>query len=129
MTPWNVARQAPLSMGFSRQEYRSGLPFLLWERPESLIEYSSPLHPRPPSSLLCPRCFSFLHCTYHCTWHHFSVGHLPLITECGFHRLGDAVCPVQSPQPLILLQSTFSIKVGRKTEDGNVKGTPHPSGS
>ena len=26
-TPWTVARQAPLSMGFSRQEYWSGLPF------------------------------------------------------------------------------------------------------
>ena len=25
-TLWTVARQAPLSMGFSRQEYRSGLP-------------------------------------------------------------------------------------------------------
>ena len=26
-TPWTAARQAPLSMGFSRQEYWSGLPF------------------------------------------------------------------------------------------------------
>ena len=26
-TQWTVARQAPLSMGFSRQEYWSGLPF------------------------------------------------------------------------------------------------------
>ena len=26
-TPWTVARQAPLSMGFSRQEYWSQLPF------------------------------------------------------------------------------------------------------
>ena len=26
--PWTVARQAPLSLGFSRQEYWSGLPFL-----------------------------------------------------------------------------------------------------
>ena len=26
-TPWMVAYQAPLSMGFSRQEYWSGLPF------------------------------------------------------------------------------------------------------
>ena len=26
MTPWTVAHQAPLSMGFSRQEYWSGLP-------------------------------------------------------------------------------------------------------
>ena len=25
-TLWTVARQAPLSMGFSRQEYQSGLP-------------------------------------------------------------------------------------------------------
>ena len=27
VTPWTVARQAPLSMGFSRHEYWSGLPF------------------------------------------------------------------------------------------------------
>ena len=26
-TPWTVARQAPQSMGFSRQEYWNGLPF------------------------------------------------------------------------------------------------------
>ena len=26
-TPWTVACQVPLSMGFSRQEYWSGLPF------------------------------------------------------------------------------------------------------
>ena len=29
VTPWIVAHQAPLSMGFSRQEYWSGLPILL----------------------------------------------------------------------------------------------------
>ena len=28
--PWIVACQAPLSMGFSRQEYCSGLPFPVW---------------------------------------------------------------------------------------------------
>ena len=27
MTPWAVGRQDPLSMGFSRQESESGLPF------------------------------------------------------------------------------------------------------
>ena len=26
-TPWTVAHQAPLSLGFPRQEYCSGLPF------------------------------------------------------------------------------------------------------
>ena len=29
VTPWTVAHQAPQSMEFSRQEYWSGLPFLL----------------------------------------------------------------------------------------------------
>ena len=28
VTPWTVTRQAPLSMGFPKQEYWSGLPFL-----------------------------------------------------------------------------------------------------
>ena len=27
MTPWTISHQPPLSMGFSRQEYWSGLPF------------------------------------------------------------------------------------------------------
>ena len=27
VTPWTVAHQTPLSMGFPRQEYWSGLPF------------------------------------------------------------------------------------------------------
>ena len=33
-TPWNVALQAPLSMGFSRQEYWGRLPF---PPPEDLL--------------------------------------------------------------------------------------------
>ena len=27
VTPWTIANQAPLSMGFSKEEYWSGLPF------------------------------------------------------------------------------------------------------
>ena len=42
-TPWTVAFQAPLSMGFSRQEYWSGLPFPLpGELPDPGIEPGSP---------------------------------------------------------------------------------------
>ena len=42
-TPWTVAHQAPLSMGFSRQEYWSGLPFLSpGDLPDSGIEPGSP---------------------------------------------------------------------------------------
>ena len=42
-TPWTVARQAPLSMGFSRQEYWSGLPFPSpGDLPDPGIEPGSP---------------------------------------------------------------------------------------
>ena len=43
MTLWTVAHQAPLSMGFSRQEYWSELPFLSpGDLPNPGIEPSSP---------------------------------------------------------------------------------------
>ena len=32
-TPWTIAHQAPLSMGLPRQEYWSGLPFLIKSMP------------------------------------------------------------------------------------------------
>ena len=42
-TPWTVACEAPLSMGFSRQEYWSGLPFpSLGDIPEAELEPASP---------------------------------------------------------------------------------------
>jgi len=43
VTPWTVAYQALLSMGFSRQEYWSGLPFLSpGDLPNPGIEPRSP---------------------------------------------------------------------------------------
>ena len=36
VTPWTVAYEVSPSMGFSRQEYWSGLPF---PSPESLLEF------------------------------------------------------------------------------------------
>ena len=57
-TPWTVAYQAPLSVGFSRQEYCSGIPFpspgIL---PNAGIEHKSPalqadsLPSEPPEKL------------------------------------------------------------------------------
>ena len=55
-TPWTVARQAPLSLGFSRQEYWSGLPF---PSPGAL--------PNPgtePGSLHCRQTFYWLSYVY-----------------------------------------------------------------
>ena len=43
MTPWTLASQAPLSMGFYRQEYWSGLPFpSQGDLPDPEIEPRSP---------------------------------------------------------------------------------------
>ena len=45
-TPWIVALQAPLSMGFSRQEYWSGLPCPLpKDLPDPGIELASLMSP------------------------------------------------------------------------------------
>ena len=43
VTPWTIAYQPPLSKGFPRQEYWSGLPFpFLGDLPDSGIEPASP---------------------------------------------------------------------------------------
>ena len=43
VTPWTVAYHVPLSMGFSRQEYWSGLPFpSSGDLPKPGIELGSP---------------------------------------------------------------------------------------
>ena len=45
-TPWIVARQAPLSMGLSQQEYWNGLPFPPpGDLPDSGIQPASPVAP------------------------------------------------------------------------------------
>ena len=45
-TPWTVARQAPLSTGFSRKEYWSGLPCPLpGYLPDSTIELAPLISP------------------------------------------------------------------------------------
>ena len=58
-TPWTVAQQAPLSKGFSRQEYWSGLPFPSpGDLPDPGFEPRSPamqadaLTSEPPSHVL-----------------------------------------------------------------------------
>ena len=50
-TPWTVAHQAPPSVGFSRQEYWSGLPFPSHAKgaPARKTAFQAPLS-RPPES-------------------------------------------------------------------------------
>ena len=47
VTPWTVAHQVPLSVGFSGQEYWSGLTFLPGDLPDPGNEPTSP----PPPAL------------------------------------------------------------------------------
>ena len=45
-TPWTVAHQMSLAMGFPRQDFRSGLPFLSpGDLPDPGIETASPASP------------------------------------------------------------------------------------
>ena len=68
-TPWTVARQAPLSMGFSRQGYWSGLPvlppefliqgrFLHWQADSLLLSYQE-----SPSAMI-GYAISYKHCWF-----------------------------------------------------------------
>ena len=60
VTPWTVAHQAPLSMGFPRQEYWSGLPFPSSEdlsnpgiEPKSPALQADYLPTEPPGKSIC----------------------------------------------------------------------------
>ena len=53
-TPWTEAHQAPLSMGFSRQEYRSGLPCPPpGDLPDPGVEPTSPASPALAGGFFC----------------------------------------------------------------------------
>ena len=53
VTTWVAARQARLSMGFSRQEYWSGLPFLSpGDLPDPGLKPTSPASPASTSRFL-----------------------------------------------------------------------------
>jgi len=71
VTPWTVACQAPLSVGFSRQEYWSGLPFPPpGDLPNPGIEPISPVSPALAGGFF----------TTSATWE----AHVCVLTSCTF---------------------------------------------
>ena len=90
-TPWTIAHQAPLSMGFARQEYWSGLPFPSpGDRPNPGIDPRSPalradaLTSEPPGKHYTVFVLYFLFPDSHQNFlHHFffflSLSHLLLL--------------------------------------------------
>ena len=111
VTPWTVAYQASPSMGFSRQEYQSGLPFPSpGDLPDPGIKPGSPelqadaLPSEPPlqfSSVAqsCPTlCDPMNRSTPGLPVHH----QLPEFTQTHVHRVSDAIQPshpLSSPSP------------------------------
>ena len=84
-TPWTAAHQAPPSLGFSRQEHWSGLPFPSpmhesekWKSSRSVVSNSLQPHGLQPTRLLCPWDFPgksagvWCHCLLRVSiWAHF----------------------------------------------------------
>ena len=89
-TPYMAAHQAPLSLGFSRQEHWSGLPFPSpmhesekWKWSRSVVSYPQRPHGLQPSKLFCPwdlpgkstgvgcHCLTsaLMHMWHHQSWH------------------------------------------------------------
>ena len=113
VTPWTVASQAPLSMGFSRQEYWSGLPALLqgvFRTQESnppllclLLWQVGSLPLVPPWKPLLILSVQFSSVAQSCPTLCDPVNHstpglpvchqLPEFTQTHVHRVGDAIQP------------------------------------
>ena len=65
VTSWTVARQGPLSVEFSRQEYWSGLPFLSpGNLPDPGIEPTSPISPAYAGGFFTTECHLGSMCVY-----------------------------------------------------------------
>ena len=64
-TPWSVAHQAPSSMGFSRQEYWSGLPFL---SPEDLPDPGIKPTVWATKEIWCARVVKKIYVLYDCLY-------------------------------------------------------------
>ena len=72
VTPWAIVRQTPPSMGFSRQEYWSWLPFPSpGDHPAAGIELRSPtlqadaLPSEPPGKPCYRKCYFNFNCALH----------------------------------------------------------------
>ena len=117
-TPWTVARQAPLSMRFSRQECWSGLPFPSpGDLPDPGIEPGSPAlesdaltydPPGKPKSTIqfssvtqacLTLCDPMTRSTPGLPVHH----QLPEFTQTHIHRVHDAIQPSHPWSSLLLL--------------------------
>ena len=88
VTSWTEICQAPLSMGFSRQEYWSGLPF-------------------PPSGILDEGSNTHLLHLLHCRWilDHWSIREAPTLWRDIFNYIWTFLCIYVTNTSILLLQN------------------------
>ena len=109
-TPWTVARQAPLSVGFSRQEYWSGLPWPpTGDLPDSGIKPVSPASSALPGgslTLMPPGKHTFTATSRLVRWTSLAVQWLRLRFQCWGWRFkpwsgnqDPTYCRVPPPPP------------------------------
>ena len=95
-TQWMAAHQAPPSLGFSRQEHWSGLPFPSpmhesekWKWSRSVLSDSSGPHGLQPTRLLCPWDFpgksTGVGC--HCLLHSIVIRETQIKTTIKYHYI------------------------------------------
>ena len=103
VTLWTVAHQAPLSMGFFRQEYWSGLPFPPpRDLPDAGIEPKSPVSPALAGRFFT--CWAIGEAAYHYQWIWVVHGVNPWILWCAA-RLATSVSRHSFPQLLLVLSA------------------------
>ena len=123
VTPWTVACQAPLSMGFSRQEYWSGLPFpslgIFWTQKSNLglLHYRQSIYWlsyegvfATPWTVTCqtPLSLGFSRQEYWSGWPQPPPGHLP----------DPGIEPASLPSPT-LASGFFFTSATWKAQDNN----------
>ena len=123
VTAWTVAHQAPLSMGFSRQEFCSGLPIPPpGDLPDAGVELTSRMFPALIGRFFTP---STTYRAYH-TSSNFTQKHLPKRNKKI--RLNREICiNVHSSfiQNSIKLETIQMNKQTWKFPAGSVVRTPH----
>ena len=94
-TPWTVARQAPLSVGFFRQEYWHGLSFPTpGDLPDPGIE---PMSPASLSPILVEGFFTLCHLGSPLCLHR--KNEMPLLKHCNTNDLSSAPVCIKSNYP------------------------------
>ena len=93
VTLWTVACQAPLSMGFSRQEYWSGLPFLspgdlphpgteLWSHTLQVDSLLSEPLVKPICMYICMHIYMYMHKQFFQIVFHYALQEIEYSVLC-----------------------------------------------